>query len=299
MLEHRPTEKIDALSTALTRIQLSASTNVALDAGGCWAIDFPAYEGFTFNVVQKGTCSLGAEDSQQAVQLNAGDCFLVTGRSKFSLSSGSPKIRFRAQDLFPNARDGFVTCNGGGEFQVAGTIFRFEGHLPRIVFGRLPTIIHIHGNSDDAAVLRWNIERFSAEISGDAVGRSFVLSHLAPIMLLQTLRIYMRDSRRDQNWLMALSNPRLAKVLEALQTDYQRAWSLTDLANIAGLSRSALALAFKNKVGVAPMAYLTNWRTRSRADCCGAAINLCPLSRVLLATAPKALLASRFARSPR
>jgi AraC-like DNA-binding protein len=260
MLEHRPSQKIDALSSALTKIQLSVLTNVALDAGGSWAIDFPAYEGFTFNVVQKGTCRLCAEHGQQAVQLNAGDCFLLTGRSEFSLSNGSPKKRLRAQDLFPKARDGFVSCNGGGDFQVAGTIFRFEGHLPRVLFARLPTIIHIDGKSDHAAVLRWNLERFTAEIRGNAIGRSLVLNHLAPIMLLQTLRIYLARAPREQNWLAALSDPRLARVLEALQTDYQRAWSLNELAELAGVSRSALALAFKKKVGVAPMAYLMNWR---------------------------------------
>ena len=58
MIESTPSANLDPLSTALTTIKLRAYLNVALDAGGSWAIDFPAYEGFTLNVVQKGECWL-------------------------------------------------------------------------------------------------------------------------------------------------------------------------------------------------------------------------------------------------
>lgn len=143
---------------------------------------------------------------------------------------------------------------------VVGTLFRFEGHLAHIVFGRLPSVIHIDGDSDHAAVLRWSLERFGAELRGAGVGRSLMLNHLAPIMLLQTLRIYQVSARDDENWLVALSDPRLSKVLGVMHTEFQREWSLDELANHASMSRSGFAFTFKKKVGVAPMDYLANWR---------------------------------------
>jgi AraC-like DNA-binding protein len=57
-----------------------------------------------------------------------------------------------------------------------------------------------------------------------------------------------------------LSNPRLAIVLEAMQTDYRREWSLEELAGLANMSRSGFALTFKKKVGLSPLTYLMNWR---------------------------------------
>ena len=39
----------DPLSTALTTMKLRAFISVALDAGGAWAVDFPAYEGLPLN----------------------------------------------------------------------------------------------------------------------------------------------------------------------------------------------------------------------------------------------------------
>ncbi len=251
----------DPLSTALTTMKLRAFRNVALNAGGSWAIDFPPYDGFTLNVVQKGECWLHVTDSRAPIRLKSGDCFLLTGGRKFTLATNLQlKKRFRAERMFMDAQGGLATCNGGGDFLVAGPIFRFEGHLPSVLFRRLPPVIHLDGGSDQAAVLRWSLDRFNAEMRGTDAGRSLMLTHLAPIMLLQVLRLYLASSAKDENWLAALSTPSLSKVLDAIQTDYARDCSLDWFARLANMSRSGLALKFRKKVGVAPMVYLMNWR---------------------------------------
>ena len=261
MNEHLVSDHIDPLSAALTRMKLRAFTSVALDAGGQWAVDFPDYEGFTLNVVQKGECWLSMKDGSQRVRLRAGDCFLLTGGREFTLATDlSLPIRFRAVELFPQAEQGTARCNGGGDFFVLGIIFRFQGPLPSVLWNRLPPVVHVDGSSDHAAVLRGSLDRFGAEMRSGGVGRSLLLSHLAPIMLLQTLRCYLASSPKEENWLVALTHPRLVKVLEAMQTDYKRSWSLEQLAEVANMSRSGFALTFQKKVGVSPMVYLMNWR---------------------------------------
>jgi hypothetical protein len=185
----------DPLSSALTRMKLRALLHPALDAGGSWAVDFPAYDGLTLNVVRKGECWLSIKGHQEVVRLEAGDCFLLTGARPFSLAKSlAVKKRFRAEQLFSDAQRGVAVCQGGGDFFVNGTIFRFDGHLPTLLFRRLPPVIVIDGNSDQAAALRWNLERFGAELRGDSAGRSFMLGHLAPVMLLQALRMYLSSA---------------------------------------------------------------------------------------------------------
>ena len=261
MIEDPISRISDPLSTALTKMRLRAFVNVALDAGKDWAVDFPAYEGFTLNVVQKGECWLAIERGRQKIRLRAGDCFLLTGEREFSLATDlSLKERFRAEKIFPEGKHGVARCHGGGDFYVVGTIFRFQGHLPKILLKRLPAVIHVDGLSDYAAVLRGSLDRFNAEMRTGGIGRSLILSHLAPIMLLQTIRVYLASSPKEENWLVALTHPRLTMVLEALQNDYGRNWSLEQLADLANMSRSGFALTFRRKVGVTPMVYLTNWR---------------------------------------
>lgn len=204
----------DPLSTAMTKMKLRAFVDVALDAGGNWAVGFPAYDGFTLNVVQKGECWLSIAGTKSKVRLRAGDCFLLTGGKDFTLATNpSLKKRFRAEALFSQAQDGVATCNGGGDFFVIGIIFRFQGHLPLLLFDRLPPAIHVDGGSDQAAVLRGSLDRFSAERRTGGIGRLLILSHLAPIMLVQMLRLYLAASPKEQNWLIALSQPRLSPSL--------------------------------------------------------------------------------------
>jgi AraC-like DNA-binding protein len=177
--------------------------------------------------------------------------------------------RFRAEEIFSQAEHGIARCNGGGDFFVLGIIFRFQGHLPSILLNRLPAVIEVDGSSDHASVLRGSLDRFCAEMRTGGVGRSLILSHLAPIMLLQTLRFYLASAPKEANWLVALTHPRLGKVLEAMQTDYKRDWSLAQLAKIANMSRSGFALTFQKKVGVSPMVYLTNWRMQIACELLG------------------------------
>ena len=261
MDEKQLSDTSDALSTALTKMKLRAFMNVALDAGGSWAVDFPAYEGFTLNVVQRGECWISIQGNAPGVRLRAGDCFLLTGGRSFTLATdlSLPK-RFRAEEIYSQAEHGIAQCNGGGEFFVFGIIFRFQGHLPSVLLNRLPAVIHVDGGSDSAAVLRGSLDRFSAEMRSSGVGRSLILSHLAPIMLLQFLRCYLASSPKEENWLTALAHPRLVKVLETMQTDYKRNWSLEQLAKVANMSRSGFALTFRKKIGITPLVYLTHWR---------------------------------------
>jgi AraC-like DNA-binding protein len=267
MVEMIVSSAYDPLSSALMTMKLRALLHPALDAGGSWAVDFPAYDGLTLNVVRKGECWLSIKGHQEVVRLQAGDCFLLTGARPFSLAKSlAVKKRFRAEQLFSDAQRGVAVCQGGGDFFVNGTIFRFDGHLPTLLFRRLPPVIVIDGNSDQAAALRWNLERFGAELRGDSAGRSFMLGHLAPVMLLQALRMYLSSATKDENWLVALSHPRLSKALEAIQTDYRKNWSLEQLADLANMSRSGFALVFKKKVGVTPMDYLKHWRMQIACD---------------------------------
>ena len=96
-----------------------------------------------------------------------------------------------------------MTCNGGGDFYSLGAYFQFDGYLPKIMFGHLPPVIHIPEHMEQAAILRWSLERFSAEFRGDKMGRTLIMNHLAPIMLLQILRIYLASAKNEKNMVMS------------------------------------------------------------------------------------------------
>jgi AraC-like DNA-binding protein len=251
----------DTLSSTLMRMKLKTSAAGAIDAKGNWAIEIPEYEGFKLHLLLKGESWVSIEGDKSTYHLKAGDCILMTSGKRSVVAKGpSPRKPVKLESLLKTVRNGVMTLNGGGDFFSIGTHFQFEGHLPKILFAHLPPAIHIPGHLDQAAVLRWSIERFRSEFLGDNVGRSLILNHLPPVMLLQILRIYLASAKSETNWLVALSDPKLSKSIEAIHSNYQRSWSLEKLAELAGMSRSGFALNFKKQVGIPPMDYLTHWR---------------------------------------
>lgn len=255
----------DVLSATLAKLQLKALNSTTIDAGGRWAFELPAAKVLRLQVVVRGDCWLAFEGDRRTHHFVAGDCFLLPHARKVVMASDlSIKKRQSLAQVIREARDGAMrlVCNDGGDFLSVGSAFQLEGHFQEIVFGRLPPLIHIPAHADQAAVLRWGLERFTAEVQNTQPGRSLMLSHLAPIMLLQTFRSYLASAAHERNWFVALSEPRLARALAAMQSDYARNWSLDDLAKTAGLSRAGFALNFKKWIGITPLEYLTQWRVQ-------------------------------------
>lgn len=258
----------DVLSIVLSQLKLDAFAIGAFDAGGAWAIEFPGGDALMFKVISKGECWLAVDGEERQYHLKTGDCFLVSKGRSFVLAKDL-KVRKRISvEALAHTRqeNGIAICNGGGDVISIGTVFRFEGHFSEVIFYSLPPVIHIPAHLDHAAVLRWSLDRFGAEFHGRGEGCSLMMHYLAPIILLQTLRIYLASGRNDRNWLVALSHPKLSKAIEAMHSDYGRNWSLDTLAKTSGMSRAGFALNFKKMVGVAPIDYLTHWRMQIACD---------------------------------
>ena len=80
-------------------------------------------------------------------------------------------------------------------------------------------------------------------------------------MLVEALRLRLAENiERVPGWLAALADIRLRAALSSIHQEPARAWTLAGLAHVAGMSRTAFAQLFKEKVGKTPMQYLTHWR---------------------------------------
>lgn len=260
---------VDTLSATLMRMKLKASNSAAIDAGGEWDFEIAGHANFMFHLLLKGEQWLTLKGQKRPHHIQAGDCVLLTGGRPCVLTSSlsaKKKQRVDPHELLKTLRGGVMTISGGGDSLSIGTQFQFDGHMTKVIFARLPPVIHIPAGTEQSAVLRWTLERFREEFLSSDIGRSLVINQLAPIMLLQTLRAYLRTASEDKNWLVALCNPKLSKAIEVMHADYQRAWSLEGLAQVAGMSRSRFALHFKAQVGISPLGYLAQWRMQIARD---------------------------------
>ena len=165
------------------------------------------------------------------------------------------------------ARSGSIHLfNGGGDCFIAGGHFAFTGSHAGILLGVLPPIVHIQKESDKAA-MRWSLERMRQELREPQPGGFLVAQQLAYMMLVQALRLHLAEGLRGGvGWLFALADKQMSAAITAMHDDPAHGWTLQELAERVGMSRSTFALKFKETVGESPMEYLTRWRMLLAGD---------------------------------
>lgn len=98
------------------------------------------------------------------------------------------------------------------------------------------------------------------EATEDHCGRQAILDRLCEVVIIQLLRALMDQGVIAFGLLAGLSDPRLAKAINAIHAEPARAWTLEELASIATMSRARFAANFRNTVGTTPMMYVSEWR---------------------------------------
>ena len=214
-----------------------------------------------------GACWLRVDGVTDSVRLAADDCFVLPSGRSFNLASNLALTPVPAHNMLGHARHGAVVVhNGGGDATFAGTCFEVNGRKAEALLGALPPVVYLQAAEDQVA-LRWSIERMMAEMREGRPGASLAAHHLAHLMLLHALRLYLSRLRGDQvGWFHALADPQLSAAIGAMHTDPARRWTLGELASQAGMSRSVFAQRFRDRVGETPMAYLTRWRMMLAAE---------------------------------
>ncbi|WP_225768749.1 AraC family transcriptional regulator [Inquilinus sp. Marseille-Q2685] len=259
---------MDPLSDVLSLLKPRSYVSAGFDAGGDWSIQFDhQHDRIKCYAVTSGACWLAVEGVPEPVRLRAGDCFVLPSGRPFRLASDLALTPVDAGTVFPPARDGgVVTFNGGGDFFLVGSRFAVSGHHAGILLRMLPPIVHIRKEPDQAA-LRWSVERMMQELHERQPGGFLVAQHLAHMMLVQALRLHLEEGRSGGvGWFFALADRQMGAAIGAMHADPAHRWTLQELAARAGMSRSVFALKFKEKVGEAPMEYLTRWRMLLAGD---------------------------------
>lgn len=256
---------MDPLSEVLSLLNTHSSFLAGLKAGGDWAVDFPPPDGIKFNAIVEGRCWLTVEGVQHPIELAPGDCFLLSRRRAFSLRSDLELPAIHSDRIYRHAINGVARCGTGDGVFVIGGRFAF-GEEADLLFEGLPPVAVIKNGSDQASVLNWALQRLAHELTTPSPGHAIVVRHLGHIMLVQVLRIYLaQEGNSTPSWLLAIADPRIGAVIHAIHGDPARAWTVEDLAKVAGISRSTLALRFKRKAGIAPLEYLARWRMQLAA----------------------------------
>ena len=259
---------MDPLSDVLSLLKPRSYIARGFDVGGEWSARFGQHDGIKCYAVVSGECWLCVEGVPDAVRLGPGDCFLLPHGKPFRLASDLALTPVDAMTVLATGRrQGSMTLiNGGGSCCIVGGHFAFIGDHAGILLGVLPPIVHLRKESDKAA-RRWSLERMREELLDPQPGALLVAQDLAHMMLVQALRLHLVEGLRGGvGWLFALADTQMRAAITAMHESPGDRWTLQELAERAGMSRSIFALKFKETVGASPMEYLTRWRMLLAGD---------------------------------
>lgn len=140
---------------------------------------------------------------------------------------------------------------------VCATI-RLGGEQTNPIAVGLPDLIVIP--FDSSPTIAPTLELLLGEASAGNDGRQVALDRLFEYLLVQIVRHVVGEGILTGGVLAALADPSLARALTAMHEEPARPWTLDDLADVAGMSRTAFARRFRAIAGSTPIDYLIRWR---------------------------------------
>lgn len=252
----------DPLSQVIELLRPQAVYSKGITAAGAWAVEYTEFGRPAFAAMAQGRCRLTVE-GEDPVIVEAGDFVLLPATPRFGMSSLNPgplrRIDARIDPPSHEIRHG--RQDGPPEMRQFGGWFTFVAPDAALLVTLLPRMIHLRG------VLRLTqlVHLLSDEATREDAGRELILTRLVEILLIEALRAAPAEAAAP-GLLRGLSDPRIASALRGLHGDITRAWTVPDLAAVAGMSRSAFFERFTRMVGRRPMEYLTTWRMAVARD---------------------------------
>jgi AraC family transcriptional regulator, alkane utilization regulator len=221
-----------------------------------------------FHLVPEGRCVLTLPQGDP-VALQAGDVIILPYADQHCVAQPAEAPPVPIVELMPRTTPGelpIIRHGGGGDRTqiVCGYLHSDELRF-NPVLGTLPALMHLRP-PPGGPLAAWVDASFRYALhAGARGGDDPLLQRLPELLFAECLRLYASSGGRG-GWFAALADPVLGRALALLHADPAQAWTLDSLAAAAGTSRSRLDARCRARLGMAPMAYLTQWRLQMAAQ---------------------------------
>lgn len=252
---------VDPLSDLLDFLQVRCDLSGSLVAGGAWARRFANLDAIKFCAVTQGRCWYALDDVPAPQLAESGDVLITNGTRTLTLASAAELLPDAGQAPVERDDDDRYRLGQGEDFTMIGGKVRLDADRQALLLSGLPPLIHVRGGAAEAEPLSWLLRQLVVEMKSSRPGRASMVAGLTQLLFTQTLRAWLAGAPADdKGWLQGFADPRLSIVLSCIHGEPARGWTLQTLAKSAGMSRTSLAVRFRERMGIPPLAYLTQWR---------------------------------------
>jgi AraC-like DNA-binding protein len=273
---------MDAFSQILSGVQLNGAVFFRAEFSAPWGVSTSGARTMAatagvggehlvlYHLVIEGRAFIELIDGQRT-ELSPGDIVVFPNGDPHHMGSGAGERPFpdygisakiKARDLSP------LRAGGGGD--VARFVCGYmscDPHLSRPILSGLPPVFKVNIRTDPSGLWLENaILHLVEEAASGRMGSEAMLAKLSEALFVDTLRRYVASLPEQQTgWLTGVRDPIVGKSLGLLHSRIAHPWTIADLADEVGISRSALVQRFTRYLSEPPMTYLTRWRLRLAA----------------------------------
>ena len=261
---------MDALSDILSRMRLKGTLYFRTSFTQPWGVKVPAYKDVArYHFAHKGRCLIRVEGEAEPVLVEQGDLIIVPRGAAHALYC-DPKAEVDAlpldQVIEKSGFEGKGTLVYGEhgtnhETQLVCGHFAFSEHAHHPIVDALPAVIVVKNYGESSGKWMENTLRIiGAEAGLPGIGNDLVALKLSEIIFAQALRAYLIDEGSNKPIMAGFANPQIGRALSAIHEAPSFPWSLEELSEIAGMSRTSFANNFSQFMTTTPMGYITQWR---------------------------------------
>jgi AraC family transcriptional activator of mtrCDE len=259
-------QAVDVLSSLAPLLRVRPELESICQFGQQWASPHkPEVDGWVpFHLVTRGTCQID-RPGEAPERLSAGDiavlphggAHVVRGTTTPATVTSVPGLR-RIETAAILIK---TNVDGEPEAELICGRLRFELARQNLVLAALPSIIVLRAaDGVDMARLQQMMSGVRDELVEDQPGAAAIATDLASALMVLVLRLYVAQQKISTGLLGLLGQRQAARAAIAMIEQPERAWTLDELADVAGASRATLVRLFQKAVNAAPLEFLTDLR---------------------------------------
>jgi AraC-like DNA-binding protein len=274
---------MDAFSEVLSSVKLKGALFFSAEFSAPWGLAAPPSTALAstlapgaphlviYHLVVDGVARAALPDGR-ALTLEPGDIVVFPHGDPHELSSASGAHpvdnaslmrKIATRDLTPMRAGG-----GGDSTRFVCGFMACDPLLCAPILEGLPSMLKVNVRTDRAGHwLESSLLHLVEEASSNRAGSDAMLAKVSEALFVDTLRRYVTGlSERHTGWLAGARDPVVSKSLALLHGRVDHPWTIAQLAEAVGVSRTALVDRFSKYLAEPPMAYLTRWRLRLAAQ---------------------------------
>lgn len=215
-----------------------------------------------FHLVLHGACWLQLPGSAP-LALAAGDVVFLLRDVSYALT---PRAHDAAPELVRHGEMRALAEEIPGSVGLVCGFFEFRPGLSALLAQAFPEQLLVRERDRDLAPIRSVIGLIVAEARARGQAASALIEHLTAVLFLYLVRELERRDELSLGIFSSTHEHELSEVVRALVSDPARAWSIAELARLAGMSRATFCKHFRAAAGCSPQGFLLALRMQIAAQ---------------------------------